>query len=391
MAQSEDISPPPLKRQRSVETNDETILTSTIPSRPITEHLAGQLRIYSWNVNGIQPFLQTSITSYFTSKHSKSSSSSGQCSHDSGGEAEPGPTLRGCLKRWKFPSIVCLQEVKIVKTDKHTQAAVRQAVRAPSSKSDRCLNNTTNPEPGYSAFFALPRDKYNARGFGGKVYGVCMLIREDLLEDESTSERLTQDMAWDLEGRVLKFELYSKMLVIFNVYAVNGTDNPYKDPTTGQISGTRHDRKRAMHSDLATSVRNYEDRGWHVIVAGDLNIARAPLDGFPGIRQATTHVDNRADFEKKFMLGRESGGLDMLDTFRALHGKEQKYSYRPRGVPWGSSCDRVDLILASRSVEQGLLEADILDDVVERGPSDHVPLYVTLDLDKLPALDGEQG
>ena len=68
----------------------------------------------------------------------------------------------------------------------------------------------------------------------------------------------------------------------------------------------------------------------------------------------------------------------MIDTYRSLHGQERKYLYRPRGVPWGSSCDRVDLILTSRTLGQNLLEADILDEEVERGPSDHVPLYITL-------------
>ena len=64
---------------------------------------------------------------------------------------------------------------------------IRQAVKAMGS------------EPGYKAFFSLPRDKYNATGFGGKVYGVCMLVRQDALSPEAT----VTDVDWDLEGRVL--------------------------------------------------------------------------------------------------------------------------------------------------------------------------------------------
>lgn len=78
------------------------------------------------------------------------------------------------------------------------------------------------------------------------------------------------------------------------------------------------------------------------------------------------------------MLGKELDGLGMLDTFRRLHGDERKYSYRSPGVEWGSSCDRVDLILISQNGDGLLLEADILDEERERGPSDHLPLYVTL-------------
>lgn len=86
----------------------------------------------------------------------------------------------------------------------------------------------------------------------------------------------------------------------------------------------------------------------------------------------------------------------MLDSFRHLHGEERKYSYRSRGIEWGASCDRVGMILISRCAgyvtdatvqqDQGveragqweLLEADILDEELERGLSDHVPIYATL-------------
>ena len=381
MAPSEDISPPPLKRQRLLEPDKPAVLASSIPSRTITELGPNQLRIFSWNVNGIGPFLQTSITSFFEKDLAKSARISPSA------ESVATPTLRGCLKRWNFPSIVCLQEVKIARGDERTKAAIRNAVKASSSKHDQSASSAAPPEPGYSAFFALPRDKFNARGFGGKIYGVCMLIREELLpKGETASQKLVQNVSWDLEGRVLLLEVPSIKLVVINVYAVNGTDNPYKDPTTGKISGTRHDKKRVVHNDLAATIRDFENRGWHTIVAGDLNIARTPFDGFPGIRQTHPHVVNRTDFESKFMSTKEDGGLGMLDTFRLLHGNERKYSYRPRGIVWGSSCDRVDLILASKSAKPCLLESDILDEVEERGPSDHVPLYVTLDLNKLPTL-----
>lgn len=237
--------------------------------------------------------------------------------------------------------------------------------------------------PNYTAHFGLPRDKYNARGFGGKVYGVCTLIRDDLLSTEHLAvAKLIKEVPWDLEGRILVLEIPGRKLAVFNVYAVNGTDKPYQDTHTGQIVGTRHHRKRALHSELKAECERFDQKGWSVVIAGDLNIARSPLDGFPGRRTGQEHVKNRIDFEEKFIHGKKSGGLGMVDSFRALHDGEKKYSYRGRNREWGSSCDRVDLILLSGQshAQDGiaLKEADILDEERERGPSDHVPLYITI-------------
>lgn len=241
-------------------------------------------------------------------------------------------------------------------------------------------------EAGYTAHFSLPRDRFNARGFGGKVYGVCTLVRDDLwAHEQEDAEDLVKEVLWDLEGRVLVTEMPSRKVVVFNVYAVNGTDNPYRATLTGEVVGTRHDRKRVFHSALKRECEVYEVKGWAVVIAGDMNVARSALDGFPGRRMGEEHVTNRKDFEENFMEVRERGGLEMVDTYRALHGEERKYSYRGRGGEWGSSCDRVDLILLSRSAfareRGGLAEADILDEEAERGPSDHLPLYITIDID----------
>ena len=67
----------------------------------------------------------------------------------------------------------------------------------------------------------------------------------------------------------------------------------------------------------------------------------------------------------------------MVDTFRHVRGKgERKFSYRPRGRPWGEGGDRVDLMLVSEGVagEGRVRGADVLDEEGERGPSDHVPV-----------------
>lgn len=332
------------------------------------------------------------------------------------------PSLRRCLRRWGWPAVVSLQEVKIARADTATKDAVRRAVNPftlSSSRSDEEGNDLGEEGvggPEYDVWFGLPRDKFNARGpsGSGRVCGVCMLVRRDVAETEGAR---VKEVEWDLEGRVLVLEIPCASagdggeegagegvvwegagqgrrggLVVFGIYAVNGTTLPYREPSTGIITGDRHAHKRRFHTHLRDEVARYEGDGWDVVVAGDLNISRSSLDSYPSQRVGVDHVANRADFEENFMNAR--GGLRMMDSFREVKGEERKYTYRPPGRVWGAGMDRVDLILCSRGMggnefEEGrgsgqgkdrkrgrLVDAGILDTEEERGPSDHVPLYV---------------
>ena len=176
--------------------------------------------------------------------------------------------------------------------------------------------------------------------------------------------------------------------MIVNVYAVNGTTNDYRDPATGKVIGNRHDRKRIFHSLLRDEIRRYEDKGWDVVVAGDINISRFCIDSFPQLRMGEEHVRNRADFEEKFIKG-----LGMVDTFRLVNGEGRKFSYRPRNKLWGDGGDRVDMMLVTKGVggRDRVRQADILDQEDERGPSDHVPLFVELGFGGECQVDGGGG
>lgn len=256
--------------------------------------------------------------------------------------------------------------MKINPRDEATKRALEKAANGDKANDDG---------PKYSIHFCLPRDKYNAKGFGGKVYGVATLISDNILSQVDE----VREVEWDLEGRVLITVLRNN-LVIINGYWVNGTENPYRDPSTGQVSGTRHHRKRAFHQLMLEESLKYEKQGYHAILAGDMNIARTPLDGYPGIRLGQEHVRNRYDFNERFFDGEM--GMRAVDTFRHIHGDERKYSYHPRGIEWGSSCDRVDLIMVSRALcdlPGALVDADILDNPKDRGHSDHVPLFASFD------------
>ena len=358
-----DISPPPLKRQRVVH-------TSTEPER---EYPGTNLRIFSWNINGISPFIQKPTTSFFTSNKAT--------------QTQPQASLRDFLRRHDFPELLFLQEVKINPSDSASLIAVSRAIK----------RSTSEPEanPDYTAHFCLPADKYNATGFGRKVYGVCSIVRQDFA-DKYVERMRTVD--WDAEGRFLVIETKAGLdlpkLAIFNVYMVNGTDNAYKDSTTGAVTGTRHIRKLAVHRLLQAEVRKLESDGYQVIIAGDINIAVARIDGHPSLRVAPhQHVVNRQDFTRRFLRHNDTSkqdsgygtatdeassvGLNMADTFRPLHPDKKGYSYYPRAKSFGESCDRVDMILCSRSLEARCTEAGMLATAADRGTSDHVPIYAT--------------
>lgn len=280
--------------------------------------------------------------------------------------------------------MLLLQEVKINPQDTTTQRAVERAVM-PDAKA-------LPGEPEYKAHFCLPKDKFNARGFGRKIYGVCTIIRQDYYD--SCVERV-RECRWDSEGRVLICETKAigrqPKLAIINLYAVNGTELPYKDSETGQVIGTRHDKKLQVHSLLQGEIRKLESDGFSVILAGDINIARTELDGHPSLRESPRqHCINRADFEAKFFgtasaaevsdESKDNLGLNMIDSFRHLHPKTKGYTYYPhtKGRVFGSSCDRVDMILLSRKLESNLKEAGMHATPADRGTSDHVPLYTSL-------------
>ena len=358
---SRDVSPPPLKRKRLNASDGE-----------IPASAQRGIAVYSWNVNGIEPLIQRPITSYF---------SSGSEVSDGIGDGSSTTLLRKALRRYNWPVVFCLQEVKINPDDAATISAVRQAVRR--------QNSEAADAPSYQAHFCLPSDKYNARGFGGKVYGVCTLIRHDF---HSRFIDRVRPVSWDWEGRFLIAETKAvdglPKLAIINVYAVNGTENPFKDPNTGEFRGTRHDRKLRVHALLQQECRELEASGFRVIVAGDINIARAAIDGFPNLRTfPKQHCLNRADFEARFISERaQHDGADgsapclrMIDSFRHLHPMRKGYTYYPRTKKFGDSCDRVDMILLNPQLKDSLREAGMHETPGDRGPSDHVPLYARLD------------
>ena len=182
------ISPPPSKRRRRLSKSQ------ALPVASVDDHIT----LYSYNVNGIQPFLQRSITSFFERAGSQ--------------EDTPRASLRDFLRRHDWPAMLFLQEVKVSSSDDATKRLIEQAVSAGSSNIG---------EPSYVAHLCLPSDKFNARVFGGKLYGVCSIIRKDVYDGSVVKVR---PVGWDSEGRFLVTEMkpndYRPKLAIINAYMV---------------------------------------------------------------------------------------------------------------------------------------------------------------------------
>ncbi|KAB5585715.1 Endonuclease/exonuclease/phosphatase [Coniochaeta sp. 2T2.1] len=412
MKRDASLSPPPIKRRRlhAAGAKEEQAPPSQPPPQTSTPQQQQQqqqqrptIRIVSWNINGLQPFIPASaapITSYFKPIRSPDEASS--VTPADHGQHHNSSSLRAFLSRHNWPEVLFLQELKISPTSaSRISAALSATLNTPLGPDDE-----VTPRNSYTVDMVPPRDRFNARGFGGRLYGVGTLLRTDFARRHVARVR---DVDWDLEGRVSVVETRpasstGRPPALINVYAVNGTSAPYKNPRTGKVEGkTRHDHKLAFHSRLRDEALALEGRGFDVVIAGDMNVARGVLDGHPHLRTfPEQHRRNRADFNAKF-FGREDNErarayvdveqgapapeageagerkcFDGVDVFRALHGGERRYTYHPRGKTWGSSADRVDLIVVSNRLwEGGLVRGTgIMDSPQERGSSDHVPLWV---------------
>ena len=147
------ISPPPPRKKRRVAgpTSAATSTTTTTPTTPTVEEPPPPppddwLRIYSWNINGIQPFIQPSIGAFIKPVRPSIPRA----------DAPITTSIRNFLRRHHWPHILHLQEVKINPSDESTKRSVENAVNLCKSGADE--------GPRYQVRFCLPSDKYNANG-----------------------------------------------------------------------------------------------------------------------------------------------------------------------------------------------------------------------------------
>lgn len=79
------------------------------------------VRIYTWNINGVQPFLpatQIPISSFLKPAGSRSTGADESSAVVDGSDpASTGNPLRAVLKRHRWPEVLLLQELKISPSD----------------------------------------------------------------------------------------------------------------------------------------------------------------------------------------------------------------------------------------------------------------------------------
>jgi exonuclease III len=160
------------------------------------------------------------------------------------------------------------------------------------------------------------------------------------------------------------------------VYAVNGTDKPYFDHDRGTFVGDRHAFKRLFQARLQDYFAAHGERGGQLVLLGDWNVSRTPLDTYPRLRREPPHALARAQFNDGLMPG-----LDLVDVFRERHPALRKYTWFNRRARAGRlDAARVDFSLISRSLLPRVVAASIEDQPTLRFGSDHAPIRLTLEV-----------
>ena len=166
----------------------------------------------------------------------------------------------------------------------------------------------------------------------------------------------------DQEGRVITAEYADHFLV--NVYVPNSSNGLKRLPY----------RSGEWDIDFCAYLRKL-DQSKPVVLCGDLNVAHKAID----LKNPKSNYDKTPGFTQAEIDGFE-GYLKagFVDTFRALHPEEIKYSWwsyragaRARNVGW-----RIDYFLVSTRLFERVSSADIHNDILG---SDHCPVSITLE------------
>lgn len=176
-----------------------------------------------------------------------------------------------------------------------------------------------------------------------------------------------KDGKYDDEGRVITLE-FEKFYFVER-YVPNSGENP-----TPKEKPKRLGYRRVFEDDLRDYLSSLR-KNKPVIVTGDLNVAHNEID----LKHPETN-HNSAGFtdEEREAFGKLLS-LGFVDTFRALHPNEEKYSYfsyrfhaRKKNAGW-----RIDYRLVSKDIFPLVKSSDILTDVYG---SDHCPVVRDIDL-----------
>jgi exodeoxyribonuclease-3 len=165
---------------------------------------------------------------------------------------------------------------------------------------------------------------------------------------------------YDDEGRFLRAD-YGDLSVI-SVYHPSGSSGDH-----------RQDFKMKWLADFQNYVDALKKERPYLIISGDYNICHQAVDIHDPIRNAT--ISGFLPEEREWMTGFLASGF--IDSFRHFNKDPHNYTWwsyrvdaRPRNLGW-----RIDYHMVTRNLENRLLGAAILSDVVH---SDHCPVVLEI-------------
>lgn len=228
---------------------------------------------------------------------------------------------------------------------------------------------------------AFPREVFEERGYNVETHGqksfngVAILSKLPL---EDVSRGLPGDDA-DEQARWIEATAVGQQAIrICGLYLPNG--NPVELEADGTpVAGGKYAYKLAWMERLKARAQALLDQEMPALMAGDYNIIPQPEDAKrpeAWVEDALHRPESRAAYQRILNLG-------FTEAFRARHPEPGHYSFWDyQAGAWNRNDGiRIDHFLLTPQAADLLLDCQIDKDVRGREkPSDHVPVWVELDL-----------
>lgn len=218
---------------------------------------------------------------------------------------------------------------------------------------------------------------YQTQAFGQPTYNGVAIAHKSAVQEVARNLPGFDDPQSRVISATLNVEGVEIRLI--NAYFVNG-QAPDSDKFVYKLEWLAH-----LHSYVSEQLRLHP----HVVLMGDFNITAQDQDSWDpdGLRETIHHTSiERAAFQQLIDLG-------LIDTFRQFEQVDKSFSwwdYRMLGFQKNRGL-RIDYVLISESLRPALTRSWI--DRAPRKwekPSDHAPVVIELDLDKLRANNSPQ-
>ena len=201
---------------------------------------------------------------------------------------------------------------------------------------------------------------YHSAVFGQKTYNGVAILAKTPIEDVEKNLGDDDPQSRLIAGRVAGIRVVS-------IYAPNGQE----------LESPAYQYKLGWYQKLKSRLEAWRDEP--LIVAGDFNIAPAPIDTWdPELWEGQT----LASPKERAALQELCSALGLTDLLRALHPTREKFftwwDYRAGSFRQNHGL-RIDHLLGNAAVHARCTEADVhVAPRKQKRPSDHTPAYVRL-------------